>query len=80
MDAAEDGVVLMVMGTSYDISKTNQVFLEMFFSMVKAFPRIHFVFSWGKKMPTDIPRNLKLSPWLPQKEILGKGYVMRHTC
>ncbi|CAG7727562.1 unnamed protein product [Allacma fusca] len=71
MDDAEEGIILMVLGTSYDLSKTNEKFHTIFWETVKAFPKIRFIFSWEGETPEHIPKNLLLSKWMPQKEVLG---------
>jgi UDP-glucoronosyl and UDP-glucosyl transferase len=71
MDKAVDGVVLIVFGTSYDISKTSERFLQVFFKTFEAFPKLHFVVNWEGHEPKEVPQNLYLSTWLPQKTLLG---------
>ena len=72
MDGAQDGVILIAFGSTIDLNKLSTEHLNMFFSMMKKFSTVRFIWRWTGELPKEAPANLLAADWLPQREILSK--------
>lgn len=69
MDSATDGVVFVSFGSQLRPEQMPKDKLEMF---VEAFRQIEMsvIWKWDVEVP-NLPKNVKLSSWLPQQDLLG---------
>ena len=75
LDNANDGAVLIAFGSTIDLSIIPEYFKDVFFQMMIKFPKVQFIWRWDGPLPENHPKNLKVSKWLPQYEILGKSDI-----
>lgn len=75
LDNAKNGAVLIAFGSTIDLSIIPEYFKNVFFHMMTKFPEVQFIWRWDGPLPKNHPKNLKVSKWLPQYEILGKFYL-----
>lgn len=70
IEEAKHGVILFSMGSIIDI---DIIFPKMKTILIKTFERIPQHVLWKHEGDIEeLPQNVLLSPWLPQKEILGR--------
>ena len=72
IDNAEDGVVLISFGSTVIPSSMSKHLLAMFYSMMRKFNTVRFIWRWKGEEPDNAPKNLLAVDWLPQKDILSK--------
>lgn len=74
MDQATHGVVLISFGSTIVLNNVRTRFQAMFFHLINESPNVRFIMRWSGPLPKFLdaqPKNLLVSEWLPQKEILG---------
>ena len=71
LDGAEHGAILMSFGSTINLAKIPEHYKTIFFEMVRQFPQVRFIWRWDGPLPKDVPKNLMVSKWLPQYQILS---------
>jgi hypothetical protein len=69
-DGAKDGVILFSMGTVLPLSKMPEKRLNAF---LNAFAKLkqRVIMKWETEPIPNLPKNIMLSKWIPQQDILG---------
>ncbi|CAL8148111.1 unnamed protein product [Orchesella dallaii] len=73
--SGSEGVVLISFGSTVLLNAVSTRYQAMFFHLIHEFPDVRFIMRWNGPLPKfldedEVPRNLLVSEWLPQKEIL----------
>jgi UDP-glucoronosyl and UDP-glucosyl transferase len=70
-----DGFVYIGFGTIVHIPSLPQEKLQIFWEVLRSFPRIKFLFKWVGEPPRDsaIPKNVLVHKWFSQQDVLGEG-------
>ncbi|CAG7725584.1 unnamed protein product [Allacma fusca] len=71
LDNAPDGVVLIAFGSTINLATLPPEIKSSFLNMMRRFPKVLFIWRWDGPEPEDQPKNLIVSKWLPQLQILG---------
>jgi len=78
LDSAKDGAILMSFGS---VVRGDSIAPEKRAAILKAFSKIPQKVLWkwetaGQGDESDVPKNVKLHPWLPQNDILGEFHAV----
>jgi len=73
IDASNSGVIYISMGSSVRASKMPAKLRRIMFETFKRFPNFRFLWKWEEndKAANNLPKNVKISNWFPQQDILG---------
>lgn len=72
--SGSSGVVLISFGSTVLLNTVSSRFQAIFFHLIHEFPNVRFLMRWSGPLPKFLdkpPKNLLVSDWLPQKEILS---------
>lgn len=71
MDGAKQGAILFSMGSNFKSILMSEEKREMFLSIFKNIPQ-RVIWKLELENATNIPKNVMITEWLPQNDILGK--------
>lgn len=78
-DASSDGFIYISFGSVAEPSKLPKAIQQVLFDTMEMFPKLKFLFKWRGPEPDSIPKNVYLSSWFPQLDVLGhkkiKGFI-----
>ena len=67
---SKNGVVFMSFGSVVQPSLMPKEYKDIFLNVFRKFPQYDFIWKWDDEVP-EAPKNVLISSWLPQQEILG---------
>lgn len=76
--AGSSGVVLISFGSTVLLNTVSTQYQAMFFHLIEELSNVKFILRWSGPLPKFLdksPKNLLVSEWLPQKEILSKHVI-----
>ncbi|XP_065358788.1 UDP-glucuronosyltransferase 2C1-like [Calliphora vicina] len=72
VERAPAGVIFFSMGSSVKPANMPEKFRKLLVKVFARLPQYHILWKWDENFMTDIPKNIYLSGWLPQQDILGQ--------
>ncbi|CAL8110971.1 unnamed protein product [Orchesella dallaii] len=74
-----EGFIYVSFGSAVKASSMPVSLRDEFFEAFKSLPKLNFLWRWTEDIPSETPKNVKLLPWFPQKQILAhpkiKGFI-----
>jgi len=67
---SENGFILFTLGSHIKGSSIPKKALQSFINIFAKLPQ-KVIWKWEDEAPEDIPKNIMLSKWLPQQDLLG---------
>lgn len=78
-----EGAVFISFGSTIRLEKVSGPYSKMFFEVIKKHKNVRFLLKWEGPFPEGFEaadmRNLMVSPWVPQREILSE-YMKNYNC
>lgn len=77
MDNSPQGVILFSMGSNI---RGVDLPLEKRQALLQAFGRLkeNVLWKFEEQLP-DVPKNVKIMNWVPQSDVLGNNYEIKHS-
>lgn len=69
-DCDENGFILFTLGSHIHGSSIPKEALQSFMNVFAKLPQ-KIIWKWENEAPENLPKNILLSKWLPQQDLLG---------
>lgn len=75
MAEAKNGLIYFSLGSNVQSSMLGQK-IQVFLATINALSEYNFIWKYEEEDLMSLPRNLRISKWLPQNSILGAMHLI----